>query len=71
MAPAHGRRHRAALPGGKGRGSRRARHLRELPSSEYLQLPFLDLVCFNAYLESQKRFAAYLARLQNIAGDRP
>ena len=41
------------------------------PSSEYLQLPFLDLVCFNAYLESQKRFAAYLARLQNIAGDRP
>src|SRR2546426_2130873 len=41
------------------------------PSSEYLQLPFVDLVCFNAYLESQKRFAAYLARLQNIAGDRP
>jgi len=41
------------------------------PSSEYLQLPFLDLVCFNAYLESQERFAAYLARLQNIAGDRP
>src|SRR5437763_2939727 len=41
------------------------------PSSEYLQLPFLDLVCFNAYLESQERFAADLARLQNIAGDRP
>src|SRR5438094_4557610 len=41
------------------------------PSSDYLQLPFLDLVCFNAYLESQKRFAAYLARLPNIAGDRP
>src|SRR2546429_6587023 len=41
------------------------------PSSEYLQLPFLDLVCFNAYLESQERFAAYLARLQNIAADRP
>ena len=41
------------------------------PSSEYLQLPFLDLVCFNVYLESQERFAAYLARLQNIAGDRP
>src|SRR5437762_13920715 len=41
------------------------------PSSEYLQLPFLDLVCFNAYLESQQRFAAYLARLQNIAGDQP
>src|SRR5207249_7460833 len=41
------------------------------PSSEYLQLPFLDLVCFNAYLESQERFAAYLARLQTIAGDHP
>src|SRR5207247_3740657 len=41
------------------------------PSSEYLQLPFLDLVCFNAYLESRERFAAYLARLPNIAGDRP
>src|SRR5436305_5036725 len=41
------------------------------PSTEYLQLPFLDLVCFNVYLESQERFEAYLARLQNIAGDRP
>src|SRR5207245_1835876 len=37
----------------------------------YLRLPFLDLVCFNVYLESQDRFEAYLARLQNIAGDRP
>src|SRR5918912_3507601 len=41
------------------------------PSTEYLQLPFLDLVCFNVYLEAQDRFEAYLARLQNIAGDRP
>jgi len=41
------------------------------PTTEYLQLPFLDLVCFNVYLESQERFEAYLARLQNIAGDRP
>jgi len=41
------------------------------PTTEYLQLPFLDLVCFNVYLESQERFDAYLARLQNIAGDRP
>jgi GT2 family glycosyltransferase len=41
------------------------------PSTEYLQLPFLDLVCFNVYLEDQDRFRAYLARLQNIAGDRP
>src|SRR6266508_2934605 len=25
------------------------------PSTEYLQLPFLDFVCFNVYLESQER----------------
>jgi O-antigen biosynthesis protein len=41
------------------------------PSTEYLDLPFLDLVSFNVYLESQQRLEAYLARLQNIAGDRP
>src|SRR5213594_1925827 len=41
------------------------------PTTEYLQLPFLDLVCFNVYLESQERLEAYLARLQNIAGNRP
>ncbi len=41
------------------------------PTTEYLQLPFLDLLCFNVYLESQPRLAAYLARLQNVAGDRP
>ena len=41
------------------------------PTTEYLQLPFLDLVCFNVYLESPETFEAYLSRLQNIAGDRP
>lgn len=41
------------------------------PSTEYLQLPFLDFVCFNVYLEAQQHLEAYLARLQNIAGDRP
>lgn len=41
------------------------------PTTEYLQLPFLDFVCFNVYLESQERLEGYLARLQNIAGDRP
>ena len=41
------------------------------PTTEYLQLPVLDLLCFNVYLESQERLAAYLARLQNVAGDRP
>ncbi|PYK99371.1 MAG: glycosyl transferase [Verrucomicrobia bacterium] len=41
------------------------------PSTEYLQLAFLDFACFNVYLESQKSLDAYLARLHNIAGDRP
>jgi GT2 family glycosyltransferase len=41
------------------------------PSTEYLDLPFLDLVSFNIYLESRERLDAYLARLQNVAGDRP
>jgi GT2 family glycosyltransferase len=41
------------------------------PSTEYLQLPFLDLVCFNVYLEQPDRLEAYLARLQNVAEDRP
>lgn len=41
------------------------------PSTEYLELPFLDLVAFNVYLEVEERLRAYLARLQNIAGDRP
>jgi GT2 family glycosyltransferase len=41
------------------------------PSTEYLQLPFLDLVCFNVYLESDEPLHAYLARLHNIAGSRP
>jgi GT2 family glycosyltransferase len=41
------------------------------PTTEYLRLPFLDLLCFNVYLESQDRLEAYLPRLQNIAGDRP
>lgn len=41
------------------------------PSTEYLQLPFLDFASFNVYLEAQDRLGAYLARLQNLAGDRP
>lgn len=41
------------------------------PSTEYLSLPFLDLACFNVYLESKKTLEAYLARLQNLAGERP
>lgn len=41
------------------------------PSTEYLELPFLDFVSFNVYLESPDSFSAYLARLQNLALDRP
>jgi O-antigen biosynthesis protein len=41
------------------------------PSTEYLQLPFLDVVCFNVYLEAQEPLEAYLARLHTVAGDRP
>ncbi|MEO7521063.1 MAG: glycosyltransferase [Gemmatimonas sp.] len=41
------------------------------PSTEYLRLPFLDFIAFNVYLESQDRLDAYLARLHNLAGDRP
>ncbi len=41
------------------------------PSTEYLQLPFLDLVCFNVFLETQTHLQAYLARLQHLADERP
>ncbi len=41
------------------------------PTTEYLELPFLDFACFNVYLESRDRLNAYLARLHNLAGDRP
>src|SRR5205823_3988083 len=41
------------------------------PSTEYLRLSFLDFACFNVYLEAQNCLDAYLARLHNIAGDRP
>jgi glycosyltransferase involved in cell wall biosynthesis len=41
------------------------------PTTEYLQLPFLDFHCFNVYLEEQKRLESYLYRLQNISGDIP
>jgi GT2 family glycosyltransferase len=41
------------------------------PSTEYLQLPFLDFVCFNVFLEAEEELEAYLARLQNISADRP
>ncbi len=41
------------------------------PSTEYLDLPFLDFVCFNVYLESRATLEPYISRLQVLAGDRP
>jgi O-antigen biosynthesis protein len=41
------------------------------PSTEYLELPFLDLACFNVFLESRKTFSDYVARLHNVVGDKP
>ena len=41
------------------------------PSTEYLDLPFVDFVAFNVYLEDEEKLDSYLARLQNLAGDRP
>jgi GT2 family glycosyltransferase len=41
------------------------------PTTEYLELPFLDFVAFNVYLETREAFTSYLARLQNLAGERP
>jgi GT2 family glycosyltransferase len=41
------------------------------PTTEYLHLPFLDLLSFNVYLEAQDRLEAYLSRLQTIANERP
>jgi len=41
------------------------------PSTEYLELPFLDFTCFNVYLESQDKLSGYVSRLQNLAGERP
>jgi GT2 family glycosyltransferase len=41
------------------------------PTTEYLSLDFCDLFCFNVYLEASERLEAYLARLHNLAGERP
>lgn len=41
------------------------------PTTEYLDLPFVDFLSFNVYLEDRQTLARYLARLQNLAGERP
>lgn len=41
------------------------------PTAEYLELPFLDFLTFNVFLEQPAGLRRYLTRLQNLAGDRP
>ena len=41
------------------------------PPTDYLELPFLDLVAFNVYLHEESELRAYLARLHHVAGNRP
>jgi GT2 family glycosyltransferase len=41
------------------------------PTTEYVQPRAIDFICFNVYLHDDKQFRNYLARLQNIAGDKP
>ncbi|QMU31703.1 glycosyltransferase [Adhaeribacter radiodurans] len=41
------------------------------PTTEYLDLSFLDFDCFNVYLETPEKLNAYIAKLHNLSGDRP
>jgi GT2 family glycosyltransferase len=41
------------------------------PSTEYLDLPFLDFDTFNVYLHDPAAFRRYLFRIHHLAGDRP
>lgn len=41
------------------------------PSTEYLDVSFVDFLSFNVYLEDEDQLARYVARLQNIAGEAP
>lgn len=41
------------------------------PPTEYLTLPFLDVISYNIYLEREPEMRAYLARLQTLAHEKP
>jgi glycosyltransferase involved in cell wall biosynthesis len=41
------------------------------PTTEYINPQGVDFVCYNVYLHEENIFRNYLARLQNIAGDKP
>jgi cellulose synthase/poly-beta-1,6-N-acetylglucosamine synthase-like glycosyltransferase len=41
------------------------------PTTEYLELPFVDVQTFNVYLHQRQQFCSYLSRLQHLAGELP
>jgi O-antigen biosynthesis protein len=41
------------------------------PSTEYILPGSVDFYCYNVYLHQQTEFERYLARLQNLAGEKP
>ncbi len=41
------------------------------PPTEYLSLPFLDILSYNVYLEKEWELRRYLSRLQALSNDRP
>lgn len=41
------------------------------PTTEYLDLSFLDFDCFNVYLETPEKLSGYISRLHNLCGERP
>ena len=41
------------------------------PSTQYLDLPFLDFLCFNVYLENPEELGKYLLSLEHGMEDRP
>lgn len=41
------------------------------PTTEYLDLSFLDYFCFNVFLENEEKLTKYLAKLHNLAEDKP
>ena len=41
------------------------------PTTEYLDLPALDFLTFNVFLEDPQEFRRYISRLNQLAGDRP
>ena len=41
------------------------------PPTEYLQTDFTDFYAFNVYLHAESAYRRYVARLHNLAGDKP